>query len=111
MVAVHLPAWSDEHWETVPGSVLLRASRSLTVVPPMKIDLIVTPGLAFDARGSRLGRGGGFYDRFLAEPQLVAARVGIALDEQIVDAVPTDSWDVSMHAVVTDTRTVWNRRV
>lgn len=109
MRAVELPAWSEAYWERVPGSVLPRALGTLPIVSESRIDLIVIPGLAFDERCGRLGRGRGFYDRFLVAPQVVGARVGIALDEQLVDAVPREKWDVSMHAVVTDTRTAWNR--
>ncbi len=66
------------------------------------IDLVVTPGLAFDDGGRRLGRGGGYYDRFLRE-QPVSGRVcGIAFDLQRVEEVPADPSDVAMDMVVTD---------
>lgn len=67
-----------------------------------EVDLVVTPGLAFDALGGRLGRGAGFYDRFLASTR--AARVGAGLDEQIVEAVPMTDTDARLDAVVTPTR-------
>jgi 5-formyltetrahydrofolate cyclo-ligase len=74
-----------------------------------RLDLIVVPGLVFDTRGGRLGKGGGFYDRFLSQPGLRAAKIGVALDEQVLDngeEVPKDSWDVSLDGLVTPTRTL-----
>ena len=71
---------------------------------PAEIDLVLVPGLAFDAAGGRLGRGGGFYDRFLATLGPAAARVGVAFDAQILPEVPTDGLDARMSCVVTDAR-------
>jgi len=73
------------------------------------LDLIVVPGLAFDPRGGRLGKGGGFYDRFLASPGLRASKVGIALDAQVIDSVPMGEHDVPLDAVVTPTRVLLAR--
>lgn len=70
--------------------------------PADEIDLIVVPGLAFDARGRRLGKGGGFYDRFLAQPLLCAVTCAVAFAEQMVDAVATESHDACMDMLVTD---------
>jgi 5-formyltetrahydrofolate cyclo-ligase len=71
-------------------------------IAPSSLDLIVVPGLSFDAAGGRLGRGSGFYDRFLAG--LSAASVGLALDEQIVERVPMGAGDARLDAVITPTR-------
>ncbi len=73
------------------------------LVDPEQIDLAVIPGLAFDAEGGRLGRGGGFYDRFLAELRRVsdASLVGVAFDEQIVPRIPMEEHDVPVQTVVT----------
>ncbi len=73
-------------------------------LPTEQIDVILVPGIAFDSTCARLGRGAGFYDRFLADPRVRAAKIGVAFDEQIVDAVPMDRWDVRLDAVVTPTR-------
>ena len=62
-------------------------------------DLIVVPGMAFDRNGNRLGRGKGFYDRFLSK-HLEVPRIGICFDFQIVDAVPADSFDILVHKVL-----------
>lgn len=70
------------------------------------VDLIIVPGLGFDANGGRLGRGAGFYDRLLARPDCRAVKVGIGLDAQVVGRVPMEGWDVPLDAVVTPTRTL-----
>ncbi|KAJ8603131.1 hypothetical protein CTAYLR_004583 [Chrysophaeum taylorii] len=73
-----------------------------TGASPTTLDLVVVPGVAFDARGGRLGQGAGFYDAWLASlgpprPLVVA----LALDEQIVDAVPMDPHDIPIDMVLT----------
>ena len=67
-----------------------------------EIDLVVVPGLAFDAQGRRLGRGGGFYDRFLAQSDLRAWTCGFAFQEQLVPEIPTDANDRPVDMLVTD---------
>ena len=63
-------------------------------------DLIVVPGMAFDKNGNRLGRGKGYYDRFLCK-HLEVKRIGICFDFQFVDEVPTEDNDIKMHEVLT----------
>ncbi|MFB3894192.1 MAG: 5-formyltetrahydrofolate cyclo-ligase [Phycisphaerae bacterium] len=70
--------------------------------PVESIDLIVLPALAFDRRGHRLGRGLGFYDRFLANPRIRAFRCGLAFAEQVVDELPITQNDQPVDALVTD---------
>ena len=65
--------------------------------------LVCVPGLAFDAKGRRLGRGKGYYDRALGA--LDGGRpffLGVGLDDQLVRKVPAEKFDVSMDAVVTE---------
>ncbi len=64
-------------------------------------DVVIVPLLAFDARGGRLGYGGGFYDRTLAGLR-GALVVGFALEAQRVDAVPRDATDVTLPWIVTE---------
>jgi 5-formyltetrahydrofolate cyclo-ligase len=70
-------------------------------LPPDQPELIVVPGLGFDRRGGRLGHGGGHYDRLLARLPAVCLRVGLAYDQQVLDAVPTEPHDLPLHALVT----------
>jgi 5-formyltetrahydrofolate cyclo-ligase len=67
-----------------------------------EIDVVITPGVAFDHRGFRVGYGGGYYDRFLRRARLDAFRVGIGFALQVVDAVPHGGTDVPVDAVVTE---------
>lgn len=72
------------------------------------LDLVLMPLVGFDARGGRLGMGGGFYDRsfaFLtAGGKRQPALVGLAHQFQQVDVLPVEPWDVPMCAVATDRR-------
>ena len=63
-------------------------------------DLIIVPGVAFDKNGNRIGRGKGYYDRFLCK-HLDIKRIGICFDFQFVDEVPTEDNDIKMHEVLT----------
>ncbi len=59
----------------------------------------VVPGMAFDREGHRLGRGKGYYDRFLAQlPD--AYRIGVCFPFQLIDEVPTEESDVVMNEVI-----------
>ena len=69
-----------------------------------EIDLAVVPGLAFDAKGRRLGRGKGFYDRLLGHPEFRGIKVGLAWGWQVVDEVPCETHDSTMDLVVTPTK-------
>jgi 5-formyltetrahydrofolate cyclo-ligase len=70
--------------------------------PLNRLDLVLVPGVAFDARGGRLGRGKGFYDRLLSAVN--GTKCGVAFDEQIVDAVPVGPLDVLVNCILTPTR-------
>ncbi len=63
-----------------------------------KIDLCIIPGLAFDNEGGRMGRGKGFYDRFL--PQTHCHKMGICFPWQIVPKIDCAPWDIRMDEVV-----------
>ncbi len=67
-------------------------------------DVCVLPMLAGDADCRRLGYGGGYYDRFLANQGKTALKIGICYDFQIVDKIPAEGHDVPADAIVTDAR-------
>jgi 5-formyltetrahydrofolate cyclo-ligase len=74
------------------------------IVPITDLDLVIVPGLAFDEQGWRLGRGAGFYDRFLAHPSMAASSIGAAFEVQMTPSLPRDDWDIALHAVATERR-------
>ncbi|MFH0986354.1 MAG: 5-formyltetrahydrofolate cyclo-ligase [Candidatus Omnitrophota bacterium] len=65
------------------------------------MDIIIVPGVAFDRRGGRLGRGGGYYDRLLKKAKKVV-KIGVCFREQIVKKVPMGKRDVKVDRVITD---------
>ncbi len=64
------------------------------------LDLVVVPGLAFDKKGRRLGRGKGYYDRFLPKISRHSVAIGLAYDFQILPFIPTTKNDVDVHKVI-----------
>lgn len=71
-------------------------------------DVILVPGLGFSSTGKRLGRGKGFYDRYLEGSN--AVKIGIAFEVQIEEDIPVDSHDVKMDFVVTDQKIYKTKR-
>ena len=86
-------------------SLGLRSPAGQEIVEPENIDLIIVPGIAFDRNCNRLGRGGGFYDRFLDKQNCAAFTVGLAFTEQILPILPIDKHDKPVDAVITDIET------
>lgn len=66
--------------------------------------LCITPALAFDEQGFRIGYGGGYYDRFLKEYNGIS--IGVAYDGMIIDSLPRDEFDLSVDMIVTERRTL-----
>lgn len=84
----------------VPGAMgILEPAMDAPVCPPDVIDLILCPGLAFDAQGWRLGFGAGYYDRFLAQSSAIPA--GFCYQQQLVAQVPHRTHDIPMDYLIT----------
>ncbi|MGI6467044.1 MAG: 5-formyltetrahydrofolate cyclo-ligase [Sphaerochaetaceae bacterium] len=75
-----------------------------TVFDKDKKVVVLVPSVAFDLNRNRLGRGLGYYDRFLAEYKESVFTIGIAYDFQIVETLPTNNFDISVDLVVTPTQ-------
>ena len=69
------------------------------------IDLILIPGVAFDRKCNRLGRGGGYYDRFLAHRKY-SQLIGVGYDFQLVDQVPAERHDMRLQGVIVPSETI-----
>jgi 5-formyltetrahydrofolate cyclo-ligase len=65
-----------------------------------EIELMLVPGLVFDLRGYRIGFGGGYYDRYLAE--FSGRKVSLAFSEQVQELVPNDEYDLPVHKIITN---------
>ena len=66
------------------------------------LDLVVVPGVAFDKSGNRLGRGAGFYDRFLKDLPSGIPTVGLAFDFQILSRLPQEAHDAALTKVISN---------
>jgi len=73
--------------------------------PACHIDLVITPGLAFTIEGTRLGKGAGYYDKWLSNNSYTTA-VALAYDEFILDKIPADIHDIQVDALITEKRTI-----
>ena len=78
------------------------------LTPVEDIELIIVPGVAYDRRGCRVGRGKGYYDRLLSGTK--AVKIGVAYDFQLVDDIDTDEFDVPVDIVITDRNVYYRRR-
>lgn len=84
-----------------PGAMGIPVPRVREAMPVESIDLVLVPGLAFDPQGRRLGRGGGFYDRFLPQLRREAFTVGVCFGVQRVPEVPVAAHDARVEWLVT----------
>lgn len=84
-----------------PGAFGIGEPESTAFAELQEIELVVVPGVAFDSHGNRLGRGRGYYDRFLSQEKLKSAwKIGICFPHQLVESVPTAPGDIAMHEVL-----------
>ena len=93
----HTPLCNESYGTKAP----IRPEGYKDIIP----NIIFVPLLAFDKKLYRLGYGGGFYDRTIKKMQ-TAVTIGLAYDEQYIDIVPTDSYDMPLRAVITPTKMI-----
>ena len=70
------------------------------------IDLVLVPGVAFDANGNRIGFGAGYYDRFLKRLKAGAVKAALAYSFQLADHIPSDEYDIPVDYIVTEKGTI-----
>lgn len=87
----YAPAVDGEALRVMPGDV-----------DPVRLEVVVFPGLAFSADGRRLGQGGGHYDRFARRLDAGCLRIGVCFTEQLLADLPTLPHDERVDVVVTD---------
>lgn len=105
-------AISDISADLVPGyqGILEPDPQRCPQLDPVILDVVIVPGSVFDRHGGRMGYGGGYYDRFLANRAPQATRVGICFDLQLVDEVPMAAHDQYLDYVVTESQIAGCRR-
>jgi 5-formyltetrahydrofolate cyclo-ligase len=100
MIPVEITSLSDESMTiTGPG---IREPREANPVPVSMVDIVVVPALGYTMTGHRIGRGMGFYDRFLGQKNFMGVSCGMSFEEQIVHDIPCQDHDVPMSMLVTD---------
>ncbi len=99
MLPIQINSLSDDLSESMLG---LREPADGVPIPLANIDMVVVPAIAFDLQGDRLGRGRGFYDRFLAHRDWAGVACGLALEEQVIEKVPVSEHDMRVQMLVTD---------
>jgi 5-formyltetrahydrofolate cyclo-ligase len=99
-------AWLDRDSRLGKGYGNMAEPEPVSWAALCEIDIVLLPGLAFDSRCARLGRGGGHYDRLLARfgTDRHVHKAGVAFDFQVLDRVPVSRHDVVLDAVATETR-------
>ncbi|PYI93527.1 MAG: hypothetical protein DMF03_00655 [Verrucomicrobia bacterium] len=106
------PINSEPHITTLVEELRRRGSEIIVILPTARehddipivspVDLVLVPGLAFTRDGGRLGRGGGFFDRFLARRTPRAAKIGVCFNFQIVSSLLLEAHDIKVGVVVSD---------
>jgi 5-formyltetrahydrofolate cyclo-ligase len=89
-----------------PSYGIMEPREGLPIVEPAEIELVVVPGRAFDRSGHRLGRGAGYYDRYMVAPGFRAVKAALAFDCQVFDAVPSRHYDVPVDFIITESRAI-----
>ena len=95
---MHFYDYSPESMQS--GAFGIAEPQGSQACDPADIDLMVVPGVAFTTEGWRLGRGKGFYDRYLSQKGFRATTIGVCFAEQIVDHLPHEPHDKRVEKVV-----------
>jgi 5-formyltetrahydrofolate cyclo-ligase len=103
MLPVEIASLSSGLTTSGPG---IREPIAGNPIPVDMIDIVIVPGMGFTRAGHRIGRGMGFYDRFLAQGEFTGRSCGLAFEEQIVESLPVLDHDIPLGMLVTD-RGVW----
>ena len=110
-VKVVAPRWNGETYELAvlkgldevhlrQGPMGILEPAEAEIVSPKEVEAWLVPGLAFTRDGKRLGYGGGWYDRLLAEASKDAWKIGIAHAFQVVDDLPSEPHDILLSEVI-----------
>ncbi len=92
--------------DLAPGKFGILEPKAVVPVEPGKTEAVIVPGVAFDERGNRIGFGKGYYDRLLKKLDERIPRIGLAYEFQVVPKMAGGKWDVPVHLIVTEKRTI-----
>ncbi len=81
---------------------ILEPDGSNKIISSKEIDFILVPGIGFTLEGKRLGRGGGFYDKFLNQILPPTLKIGVAFKLQVLDEMRTQNHDISVDLLITE---------
>ena len=104
-IAGLMTLWRIKHLDAlIPHKHGIRAPDVTRSQPiePITVDCVIYPGLAFTKGLSRLGQGGGYYDRLSTKIADNCARIGVCFETQLVDSLPQETHDAKVHWVVTE---------
>lgn len=76
------------------------------LVSPAILDLVIVPGVAFTPEGYRLGRGGGYYDRFLSQLKGHTYLIALAFEMQMIEKIPAEENDIPVDCIITEQRII-----
>lgn len=97
----------DHEMELVPGPFgLAQPGEHSPRAAHERVDAVIIPAVAFDEQGTRLGYGGGYYDRLLPMMRRECVRVGVAFDEQVLAHIPVEEHDECVDVIVTPARVI-----
>jgi len=99
MLPVEITSLQTSMTTTGPG---VREPVSGNPMPLAFIDLVIVPGIGFTPNGHRIGRGMGFYDRFLAQADFLGLSCGYGFEDQMIDSLPVLDHDMSLSMLCTD---------
>lgn len=94
------PCMLDMHARLVKGPYGVREPAEKKCMHWKDLDLVIVPGVAFDKKGRRLGRGKGFYDRLLDKLPKKTSTIGLAFDFQILPRIPAAEHDVNVRHIL-----------
>ena len=90
--------------------ILSLPESKLDIVNPEKLDLVIVPGLVFGKNFYRIGYGGGYYDKYLSNPNITAVKIGICYEFQVFEKVDYNKYDIPVDIIITEKEKYESRR-
>ena len=88
------------HGRVAQGAYGIMEPLACGAVEPCEIDVMVVPGVVFTRNGERMGRGKGYYDKYMSHGDFSALKIGVCYSEQLVPEIPVEGHDIMMDVVI-----------